>query len=165
MTLVFGPNWLDWDVDVKEITKLEAKKTGGVGFTEGNQNKLDGLLGVRTLRGEGAIFLLQFNTLNVSAAVWRAVNRFNSAPEASQLLNDCFDARQIVRIMQGTHQPENISTGGYMLHFDAKSPRAGAKTFHLYVGQRPSGALTITSIAFKPNIGSPVNALPDIAEA
>ena len=163
MTLEFDPNWLNWDVDVKEITKLEVKESGGT-LTEGGKNTLSGLRELRKKRQEGAIFLTYFNQQNVAAAVCRALPRFKSATDVNQLLLDSIDAKAKVTIKQGTHQPEDVTTGGYMLHFDAHSSRNG-KCFHLYVGQLPSGAVTITTIAFQPTKTTSVVAVADMAEA
>lgn len=162
MTLVFDPQWLNWDVDVKEITKLEAKETAGT-LSDGGKNTLSGLRSLRAKRQEGAIFLTFFNQQNVAAAICRSLPRFKSSPDANQLLLDSIDAKQTVTIKQGTHQPEEVTTGGYMLHFDAHSSRNG-KCFHLYVGQMASGAVTITSIAYQPSKTSTVVAEPDQAE-
>lgn len=163
MTLEFDPNWLNWDVDVKEITKLEAKETAG-SLTTGGTNTLAGLRELRKKRAEGAIFLTCFNQNNVAAAIFRAVPRFKSSHDVNQLLLDSLDTKAKVTIKQGTHQPEDVGTGGYMLHFDAHSSRNG-KCFHLYVGQLPSGAVTITTIAFQPTKTSTVTATADMAEA
>ena len=162
MSLVFDPNWLAWDTDAKEITKLEEKETSGT-LAQGGQNKLAGLRELRKKREEGKIFLTCFNQTNVQAAIWRATSRFKSSADANQLLADTMGTDKTITIKQGTHQPENSSVGGgYMLHFDAHSSRNG-KCFHLYVGQLASGAVTVTSIAFKPGAHTVV-ALPDSPE-
>lgn len=163
MTLEFDANWLNWDTDVKEITKLEVKETSGT-LTSGGANTLSGLRSLRAKRQEGAIFLTYFNQNNVAAAIFRAMPRFKSSPDVNQLLVDSLDIKAKVTIKQGTHQPEDVSTGGYMLHFDAHSSRNG-KCFHLYVGQLTSGAVTITTIAFQPTKTSTVTANADMAEA
>jgi hypothetical protein len=157
--LVFDPNWLNWDTDVKEITKLEAKEKAGT-LTGGGQNSLSGLRELRKKREEGAIFLICFNQVNVQAALHRSTSRFKSSPDANQLLLDVLDAKQTITIKQGTHQPEDAGSGGYMLHFDAHSSRNG-KCFHLYVGQLSSGAVTISSIAFQPTPKTSTVAQPD----
>jgi hypothetical protein len=163
MTLKFDPQWLNWDTDVKEITKLETKETDGT-LSQGGKNTLSGLRALRVKRQEGAIFLTFFNQVNVQAALWRATSRFKASPDANQLLEDAMGTTQTVTIKQGTHQPEDVHTGGYMLHFDAHSARNG-KTFHLYVGQLPSGAVTITSIAYQPTKTSTIVATPDPPES
>jgi hypothetical protein len=157
--LKFDPSWLNWDTDVKEITKLETKETSGT-LTDGGKNTLSGLRELRKKREEGAIFLTFFNQQNVQAALHRASSRFKSSPDANQLLQDVMDLKQTVTIKQGTHQPEDTSGDGYMLHFDAHSSRNG-KCFHLYVGQLSSGAVTITSIAFQPTPKTSTVAQPD----
>jgi hypothetical protein len=162
MPLVFDPSWLNWDTDVKEITKLETKEKAGT-LTPGGTNSLAGLRALREKRQEGAIFLTFFNQVNVQAAIWRATARFKLSPDANQLLMDAMEGTQTVTIKQGTHQPENATGGGYMLHFDAHSSRNG-KCFHLYVGQLPSGAVTITSIAYQPTKTTTTVALPDMPE-
>ena len=162
MTLEFDPSWLNWDVDVKEITKLETKESAGT-LTDGGRNTLSGLRELRKKRAEGAIFLTCFNQNNVAAAICRALPRFKSSADANQLLLDSIDTRMKVTIKQGTHQPEEVTTGGYMLHFDAHSSRSG-KCFHLYVGQLASGAVTITSIAYQPTKTTTTVAEPDMAE-
>lgn len=163
MSLVFDPKWLAWDTDASEISKLEKKKEAGT-LSEGGQNKLDGLLDIRKKRDQDKIFLTFFNQQNMQAALCRAMSRFKAAPDANQLLLDVVGTDKTITIKQGTHQPENASLGGFKLHFDAHSSRNG-KCFHLYVGQLPSGAVTITSIAFKPNKDDTVVALPDPPEA
>jgi hypothetical protein len=162
MTLIFDPGWLNWDIDADEIAKTFRKKAAGP-ISPGAQNKLNGLLQIRKKRREGKIFLTFFNQLNVQAALFRATTRYNSSPDAKQLLTDVLEPSKTITIKQGTHQPENPSVGdGYTLHFDAHSSRNG-KCFHLYVGQLPSGAVTITSIAFKPG-ATFVVATPDNLE-
>lgn len=161
MSLVFDPKWLDWDTDASEISKLENKKTAGT-LTEGGQNKLSGLLEIRAKRDQDKIFLTVFNQQNVQAALCRAMSRFKSSADANQLLLDVVSTDKTITIKQGTHQPENASLGGYKLHFDAHSSRNG-KCFHLYVGQLTSGAVTITSIAYKPGADYVV-ATPDTPE-
>jgi hypothetical protein len=162
MSLKFDPDWLAWDTDAKEINKLEQKQKDG-SLTTGGQNKLNGLLELRKKRDTDKIFLTFFNQVNVQAALWRATSRYKSSPDANQLLNDVLGTDQTITIKQGTHQAEDSTTGGgYMLHFDAHSSRNG-KCFHLYVGQLPNGAVTITSIAFKPGKDYVV-ATPDLPE-
>lgn len=159
--LIFDPNWLNWDTDAKEISKLEAKESGGT-LTDGGKNSLAGLRELRKKREEGAIFLTCFNQVNVQAALHRSTSRFKSSPEANELLLDVMDLKQKITIKQGTHQPED-GGGGYMLHFDAHSSRNG-KCFHLYVGQLSSGAVTITSIAYQPTPKTSKVALPEQAD-
>ena len=162
MTLKFDPNWLNWDVDVKEITKLEVKETSGT-LSQGGKNTLKGLRELQVKRKEGAIFLTFFNQVNVQAALWRATSRFKNSPDADQLLADTMETGQTITIKQGTHQPEDATHGGYMLHFDAHSSRNG-KCFHLYVGQMASGAVTINSIAFQPSKTTNLVFLPTTLE-
>jgi hypothetical protein len=158
--LKFDPNWLNWDTDAKEISKLEAKESSGT-LTDGGKNSLAGLRELRKKREEGAIFLTCFNQVNVQAALHRSSSRFKSSPEANQLLLDIVDLKQTVTIKQGTHQAEDADSGdGYMLHFDAHSSRNG-KCFHLYVGQLSTGAVTINSIAYQPTPKTSKVALPD----
>jgi hypothetical protein len=163
MTLIFDPDWLDWNSDRKEITKLEAKEVAG-SLTQGATNKLAGLRALSAKRQEGAIFLGAFNQHSVEAALFRACHRFNSSPDAKQLLDDATGkTKQLITIKQGTHQPEDVDSGGYMLHFDAHSSRNG-KTFHLYIGQLKSGAMTITSIAYQPSKDVTTVFQPDFPE-
>lgn len=162
MVLKFDPQWLNWDVDVKEISKLETKEKDGT-LAGGGVNKLAGLRELRKKRAGEAIFLTFFNQTNVQAAIWRATTRFKSSEAANRLLLDTLETSQTVTIKQGTHQPEDAIGGGYMLHFDAHSSRLG-KCFHLYVGQLPSGSVTINAIAFLPSNGPRELALPDTPE-
>ena len=131
MALQFDQNWLSWDVDVREVGKLEAKEVAGT-LTVGGRNTLSGLRELRKKRAEGAIFLTFFNQRNVAAAICRALPRFKSSTDANQMLADSIEVKQKVTIKQGTHQAEGVTTGGYRLHFDAHSGRNG-KCFRLQV--------------------------------
>ena len=110
-------------------------------------------------RLDGAIFLTLFNETDVRGAVQKAQPKFNLADgSVKTLLGDMIGSAVNIVVDQGTHQEEDVDTGGFKLHFDARRP--DNKCFHLYVGQESSGELKIIEISFM-NGGTKVEAHPN----
>ncbi|MEX0885052.1 MAG: hypothetical protein WD009_01315 [Phycisphaeraceae bacterium] len=96
-------------------------------------------------RLDGQVYLGLFNETEVRNAIQRAQGKFQD-PGVTQLLLDAIGTAQQITIDQGTHQDEDLASGGFMLHFDARRP--DGKCFHLYVGQNPDGTLKIIEISY-----------------
>lgn len=143
MPMVFSPKWLDWDVNK---TKIERLQDLGV-RSKGQQKNLDYLLSNREKREESQAFLACFNEQAMRSAVQGATSKFKHDTEVNQLLADAIGTTNTITIDQGTHQAEDLPTGGFTLHFDAR--RSDNKCYHLYVGQQSSGQLTIISASYK----------------
>jgi hypothetical protein len=148
MPMVFAPKWLQWDVNKTKIEKLQS-----LGVRSKNQQKnLNYLLNNRAKRQESEAFLACFNETDMRSAVQRAVAKFKHDPEVNKLLLDAIGTGVTITIDQGTHQAEDVATGGFMLHFDARRP--DGKCFHLYVGQETNGLLKIISASYKAATGN-----------
>jgi hypothetical protein len=69
-----------------------------------------------------------------------------------QFIKDAKDIENKVRVVtieQGTHQPEDLPSGGFTLHFTGRD--ADQVAFHFYVKQLPTGALRIFEITYMDN--------------
>lgn len=64
----------------------------------------------------------------------------------NSLLSDMLRVDKSITIDQGTHQAEDVDSGGFMLHFNARD--SASKCFHLYVGQNNDGTLKIIEISY-----------------
>lgn len=98
--------------------------------------------------GEYQAFLDSINQTQVMLALWSADGHFQH-PWVCEILADANAAQGIhdVIVEQGIHQPENLRTGGFTLHFTMRNDRGRA--YHLYVSQKKdSGALVIDEISW-----------------
>ncbi|MBI5014892.1 MAG: hypothetical protein HZB55_05295 [Deltaproteobacteria bacterium] len=150
MTMIFTPGWNQTKLGVVPIlgptpTKKQIKNKAYI--ETNNQKRLD-----------GAIFLTLFSETDVRNAIQKAQAKYNSADVGVKImLTDMIGSAVTITIDQGTHQEEDVATGGFKLHFDARRP--DNKCFHLYVGQEDSGALKIIEISYM-NGGTKVEAHP-----
>jgi hypothetical protein len=147
MSMTFAPKWLEWDVNKTKIENLQAL---GV-RSKGQEKKLDYLLKNRAKRQESQAFIACFNETDMRAAVQGAVSKFKHDGEVNQLIMDAVGTGTTITIDQGTHQAEDVATGGFMLHFDARRP--DKKCYHLYVGQETNGSLKVISASYKAATG------------
>ena len=99
------------------------------------------------LRQNGAIFLTLFGETDVRNAIQKGHSSFNNADgQVKDLLSKMIGSSETITIDQGTHQEEDLVSGGFKLHFDARRP--DNKCFHLYVAQNNDGTLKIIEISY-----------------
>jgi hypothetical protein len=99
-------------------------------------------------RIDGKIFLEVFGETDMRNAIQMANSKFNNADgQIKSLLNNMIGSDVLITIDQGTHQAEDVASGGFKLHFDARRP-SDNKCFHLYVGQENSGTLILTEVSY-----------------
>lgn len=148
MPMVFAPKWLEWDVNKQKISNLQAMTNP----SKTKQKQLNYLLKNRAKRMESEAFLACFSETDMRSAVNGALTKFKHDGEVNKLLLDAVGTKVTITVDQGSHQAEDLSTGGFMLHFDARRP--DNKCFHLYVGQETTGALKIISASYKASTGA-----------
>lgn len=144
MTLTFKAGWQKPPLQVVPVLPVAP--------TNRQQKNHDYIVKNNQKRKDGAVFLSFFDENAVRNAVQRANPQFNTANGVvKNLLNGMISATDQVEISQGTHQVEDVTTGGFKLHFDA-IPSSG-KCFHLYVQQAKAGYLMISEISYRDNGG------------
>lgn len=162
MTLVFAPNWQEWDV--RKAQRAAAKAAYAAAPSNKKLKQVTYEKANKAIRKEGAHWLKIADEPSLRAAVQRASANFNDSPEAALLFADAVGEDQTVTITQGSHQDEDsVLGGGFMLHFDAKSSRGTDGTFHLYLGQKMTGQLAIIEVSFM-KAGTSVSVLPKTPE-
>jgi hypothetical protein len=97
--------------------------------------------------GDYQAFLDSVNQSQIMQALWMAAGRFQH-PWVREILADAGSAQGVhdVVVEQGIHQPENLRSGGFTLHFTIRNDRGRA--YHLYVMQRASGSIYINEISW-----------------
>jgi hypothetical protein len=97
--------------------------------------------------GEYQAFLDSFNQQQIMQALWSAAGHF-SHPWVREILDDASSAQGThdVIVEQGTHQTEDLRSGGYTLHFTMRNDRGRA--YHLYIKQRANGGLYINEVSW-----------------
>ena len=148
MPMVFAPKWLEWNINKDKITALQ----GLTSPSKKKQKQLKYLLKNQAKRQLSAPFLACFNETDMRGAVQGGVTQFKHDPEVNKLLNDAIGKSVTITIDQGSHQAEDLASGGFMLHFDARRP--DRKCFHLYVGQESNGRLKIISASYAAGPGN-----------
>jgi|SRR5690348_1138673 len=139
MTMTFTPTWNQPKLGTVPVLGPNPtnKQVKNKQYIESNNQK----------RLDGAIFLSVFNETDVRNAVQKAQGKFSGADiEIKTLLTNMIGSTVNITIDQGTHQAEDVSTGGFKLHFDARRP--DNLCFHLYVGQENNGELKLTEVSF-----------------
>jgi len=101
-----------------------------------------------TKHGSYKAFLETLNESTIRQAFARADNQFSDywVKEFIAIANNP-SSTQTVRIEQGSHQPENLSGGGFCLHFTGRDSDSYA--FHFYVIQNSSGYPEIIEITYR----------------
>lgn len=148
MPMVFAPKWMEWDVNKQKISNLQALTSP----SNKKKKQLAYLLKNRTKRQESQPFLACFGEADMRSAITSAVSKFKHDSEVNQLLLDAVGKNVTITIDQGTHQAEDLASGGFMLHFDARRP--DKKCFHLYIGQEMNGQLKIIEASYKASTGN-----------
>ena len=98
--------------------------------------------------GEYQAFLESVTQPQVMLALWSADGHFQH-PWVCEILADANAAQGThdVVVEQGVHQPEDLYSGGFALHFTIRNDRGRA--YHMYVGQEEqSGVLVIKEISW-----------------
>jgi hypothetical protein len=100
--------------------------------------------------GSYKAFLESFDENSINVALCKAQSSFsdNWVKDLTKIAMDPFDNRTIW-IEQGTHQAENLRSGGFCLHFTGRDNYGLA--FHFYVKQALNGVPEIFEITFKRN--------------
>lgn len=162
MSMVFTPGWEKPKLAViPDDATLTAQRNGLSGNQQKQLNIHPNQIAYQqknnALRLADAIFLDFFDETSVRNAIQHAQSRFKHEAQINQLLSDMIAPTPQIRIDQGTHQAEDRTSGGFMLHFDARRP--DNLCFHLYVGQDSIGNLRIIEISYM-NGGTKVAAHP-----
>lgn len=150
--VVFTPGWDQPKLTaIPSDTELAALRSG----KSATQQKKQGISAKdieyqkknNEIREAGKVFLTVFSKEEVLGALCRAHNKFTTDGAATALISAANSDTDSVTLDQGTHQDEDVATGGYMLHFDLR--RAGdGLCFHLYVAQNSSGGLVVTEVSY-----------------
>ncbi|RUQ32216.1 MAG: hypothetical protein EKK68_06285 [Candidatus Competibacteraceae bacterium] len=98
--------------------------------------------------GDYQAFLDSVNQQQIMQALWMAVGHFRD-PWVREILEDASSRQGLhdVIVEQGVHQPENLMSGGFTLHFTIRNDRGRA--YHLYIKQKDNGTIYINEISFK----------------
>lgn len=100
------------------------------------------------LRTANQAFVNQFDENAILKAISDAKTKFSRdvwCKNFIEIAMDPFD-RKVVTIEQGAHQPENVATGGFKLHFTGRDN--GGFAFHFYVKQDNIGRLVVTEMSY-----------------
>ena len=97
--------------------------------------------------GDYQAFLDSVNQQQVIQALWFAKGRFTH-PWVREILDDASlpEGKDDVIIEQGTHQAENLTGGGFTLHFTMRNDRGRA--YHLYIKQNDTGSIYINEVSW-----------------
>ena len=92
-------------------------------------------------------FLMTLNEAAISKALFDTSGHFNNqwVRELVKIAMDPFDRHEVV-IEQGTHQAENLRSGGFCLHFTGRDTYGFA--FHFYIRQKMTGQAEIFEITY-----------------
>jgi hypothetical protein len=93
-------------------------------------------------------YLDAVNQQQILQAMWAAAGAGFRDRWVREILSDASAAQGVhdVMIEQGTHQPENLRSGGFTLHFTMSNDRGRA--YHLYIKQRDNGAIYVNEVSF-----------------
>lgn len=98
--------------------------------------------------GDYQAFLNSFNEAAIARALFDAQGRFPH-PWCQSLIAVSMDpfSRREFTVEQGSHQTENLRSGGFCLHFTGRDDNGHA--FHFYVKQKENGLPEIFEMSFK----------------
>lgn len=97
--------------------------------------------------GDYQAYLDSVNQQQIMQALWLGAGHFQH-PWVREILADAGSRQGLhdVIIEQGLHQPENLMSGGFTLHFTMRNDRGRA--YHFYVKQNDNGSIYINEISF-----------------
>jgi hypothetical protein len=100
-----------------------------------------------TRYGSYQVFLDSVNQQQVMQALWLANGHFTH-PWVREILLDAGAGQGThdVIVEQGIHQPENLKSGGFTLHFTIRNDRGRA--YHMYIKQNNAGSIQIDEISW-----------------
>ena len=93
-------------------------------------------------------FLSSFDENTINRALFDSRNKFVD-PWVNKFIDaamDPFDKKSVVTVEQGSHQAENLSGGGFCLHFTGRDTDGYA--FHFYINQQQNGMPRIFEITY-----------------
>jgi hypothetical protein len=153
--MIFTPNWKQPKLTpIADDGTLAARRAGLSKTQQKKQgihpSQIDYAKKNNAIREAGKLFLTLFDETSVRNCIQKANASFKHDPEVNALLALAIGTQGTVTIDQGTHQDEDVDTGGFKLHFDVRRPSDNL-CFHFYIGQNLDGTLKIIEISYMNN--------------